>query len=102
MAFGSIEITTITRTQDYTQIKQNEDYKGLTDQTNIGRQIQEETRQRAQEVKNSDNAEWHNKKFDAKEKGGSEYAGDGGDRRKQKKKEDKVVIKGHSGFDIKI
>lgn len=103
MAFGSIEITTITRAQDYTTIKQNEDNKGLMDQTNIGQHIQRETQQRTREVHSSDNADWHNKKFDAKEKGSGEYSGDGGTgRRKQPNQKEQVLQKGHHGFDVKI
>ncbi len=103
MAFGSIEITTITRAQDYTTIKQNEDNKGLMDQSNIGQQIQKNTEQRTKEVHSSDNADWHNKKFDAKEKGSGEYHGDGGaGRKKQPDKKEQVVRNGHYGFDIKI
>lgn len=102
MAFGSIELTTITRTQDYTTIKQNEDNKGLVDQSNIGQQVQKESEQHIREVRSSDNADWHNKKFDAREKGDNEYSGDGGSRRKQQEKKEQVVIKGRGGFDIKV
>lgn len=101
MAFGSIGITTVTRTQDYTTIKQNEDNKAMIDQSHVGHHIQKETKQRAQQVSESDNTEWHNKKFDAKEKGDNEYSGDGGRQRREEPKE-KVVVKGHQGFDIKI
>lgn len=102
MAFGSIEITTITRTQDYTTLKQNEDNKGLTDQSNIGNQVEKQTQQRTREVHSSDNADWHNKRFDAKEKGRNEYNGDGGRKRKQEEKHEQVIVNGHRGFDIKI
>ena len=36
-----------------------------------------------------------------KEKGKNEYAGDGGSRRR-KQNEDKVVVKGRGGFDMKV
>lgn len=101
MAFGSIEIVTLTRTQEYTTIKQNEDNKGIINQINIGHQIEKKTEQSTREVHSSDNAEWHNKKFDAKEKGSNEYSGNGGKGRKQGQK-DQVLIKGHQGFDMKI
>lgn len=102
MAFGAIEITTITRAQDYTAIKHNEDNKGFTDQANIGQQVQKETQQRTREVHTSDNADWHNRKFDAKEKGDNEYSGDGGRKKKREQKEERVVVNGHKSFDIKI
>ena len=45
MAFGSIELTTISRAQDYSGLKQNEDYKGMYDQSNISQQVQKNTNQ---------------------------------------------------------
>lgn len=102
MAFGSIEITTITRAQDYTTIKHNEDNKGFTDQTNIGQHIQKEVNQRTREVHSSDDTEWHNRKFDAKDKSDNEYHGDGGKQKKREEKKEQVVVNGRQGFDIKI
>lgn len=102
MAFGSIELTTISRAQDYTSIKHNEDNKGMTDQTNIGQHVQKEANQRPREVHSSDNSDWHNRKFDAKEKGSNEYNGDGGQRGKREKNKEQVVAKGYQGIDIKI
>ncbi len=102
MAFGSIEIVSLTRSQDYTAIKQNEDNKGLVEQTHIGQQVKKETEQRSKEVHSSDNTEWHNKKFDAKEKGSNEYSGNGGNKRKRQEQKEQVIVKGHQGFDMKI
>lgn len=102
MAFGSIEITTITRSQDYTTIKQNEDNKGLVDQNNSGIQVQKQTQELTKEVHSGNNAEWYKKKSDAKEKGNNEYAGDGGKKRKKKEQQDQVIVKTHQGFDVKV
>lgn len=102
MAFGSIELTTISRAQDYTAVKHNEDNKSFVDQTNIGQQMQKTMQQRTKEVHSSDNADWHRKQSDAKEKGNNEYHGDGGSRRKKQEKHEQVIVKGHSGFDMKI
>lgn len=102
MAFGSIELTTISRAQDYTAIKHNEDNKGFVDQTNIEQQVQKDTQQRTREVHSSDNSDWHTKQFDAKEKGDNEYHGDGGNKRKKQEKHERVVVKGHQGFDMKV
>lgn len=102
MAIGSIEIVTLTRTQDYTTIKHNEDNKGFVDQTTIGQQVQKNTEQRIREVHRSDNADWHNKKFDAKDKGSNEYSGDGGKKRRGDSTKEQVVAKGHQSFDMKI
>ena len=101
MAFGSIEITAVTRAQDYTTIKHNEDNKALTDQANIGHNIQKDEARRPKEVRNSDNTDWQNKQFDARDKGSNEYGGDGGNRR-SKEKTQQVIVNGHRGFDIKI
>lgn len=105
MAFGSIELTTISRAQDYSTIKQNEDNKAFVDQTNSQFQVQKNERQKNREVHSSDDVQWHESKPDAREKGKSEYYGDGGKHRKEQEKEqakERVLIKGQGGFDIKV
>lgn len=106
MAFGSIDLTTISRAQDYSGLKQNEDNRSMVAQTNIAQDIRKATEQRIREVHSSDNPEWHQRNPDAKEKGSNEYSGDGGKRRKNSGPQEKVVIKGKSagvsGFDMKI
>lgn len=102
MAFGSIELTTISRTQDYTIIKQNEDNKAFAEQTQIGQLAQKEENQRTKEVRSSGNSDWQSKKFDARDKGDNEYQGDGGSKRQKKDKAEQVIINGHRGFDMKI
>ena len=101
MAFGSIELTTISRAQDYSAIKHNEDNKGFVDQTNFSDQVQKTTEQRIREVHSSDDTEWHQQNPDAKEKGNNEYQGDGGRRRKQGV-EARMVVKNQGGFDMKV
>lgn len=101
MAFGAIEFTTISRAQDYTVIKHNEDNKGFVDQTNFSDQVQKTTEQRIREVHSSDDTEWHQQNPDAKEKGNNEYKGDGG-RHRRRSSEDKVVVKGRPSFDMKV
>lgn len=102
MALGTMQITAITRSQDYTTIKQNEDNKAFTDQTNIGNTIQKDTDQKAREVRSSDNSDWHTKQFDAKDKGDNEYSGDGGRRKPREEKKEQVIVNGRQSFDIKI
>lgn len=103
MSFGAIDLTTISRAQDYSSIKQNEDNKGMFAQTIISQDVQKNTEQRIREVHSSDDPEWHEKNPDAKEKGNAEYFGDGGKRRKgARQQQDRVVIKGRSSFDMKI
>lgn len=102
MAFGAIELTTISRAQDYTTIKHNEDNKVNVDQTNFSDQFQKTTEQNIREVHSSDDVQWHEKKPDAKEKGNGQYSGGGGRRRKKQPSREQMVVKGRSGFDIKI
>lgn len=102
MAFGSIELTTISRAQDYTTIKHNEDIKGFVDQSNIGQQVQKEQVRRTNQVNESDEAGWHSRQFDAKEKGDNEYAGNGGKDRRRQQKHEQMVVKGRQSFDMKI
>ena len=102
MAFGTIEIVSMTRTQDYTTIKQNQDNKPMVDQTNFGQQMDKQTEQLTKQVTSSDNADWYNQKQDAKEKGKNEYRGDGGKNRKKQDMSGKVIPKGIGGFDMKV
>lgn len=105
MAFGSLEIASIPRTQDYTIIKQNEDNKGVFQQMTLEQQADKQSEQRTREVHSSDNADWYTGQYDAKEKGHNEYAGNGGGKHRKKENPDKdgvVVNKQHQGFDIKI
>lgn len=109
MPFGQMDITAVTRVQDFATIKHNEDHKAVIDQSNIGHQIQKETDLKPTQINESDNAQWHSKQFDARSKGDNQYSGDGGQNRKKehdkesdKASKDRVVVKGQHGFDIKI
>lgn len=103
MAMGVGEISGVVRAQDYTTIKQNEDSKVAVQQNNLVHNMQRETENKTKQVNESDNADWQQKKFDAKDKGNGNYAGDGGSARKNKSEPDgKVIVKGRSSFDIKI
>ena len=101
MAINPINIVTMARTQDFTQIKHNEDNRAAMTQISTTQQENKEQRLRAGQVLQKDEINWHQKKFDAKEKGDNEYSGDGGKKR-QGKQEDKVLKKGQQGFDVKI
>ncbi len=93
----------VTRMQDVTQIKQNEDMKGMVDQTNFQNTFHKQIDHKLNQVHQSDNAENRQKKFDAKDKGDNEYNGDGGKRRQQNKQADgKVIAKTLGGFDMKV
>lgn len=102
MALGVIELATIARSQDYTAVKHTEDNKGVAQQNNVAQNMQQQVEQKARQVRQGDNTEWQNKKFDAKEKGNGSYEGNSRDKKKEKKPEEKVLTKGRQGFDIKI
>lgn len=105
MAIGMIELQgQITRAQDYTTIKQNEDNKPMLDQMNFGEQMSRQVERKAEEVNQADKSEYYNRKFDAKDKGDNEYRGDGGKKRKKQSREDgKVFLKGStSHFDVSL
>lgn len=96
---------TIGRTQDYSIIKQQEDTKASTEQANIQVQVEKKADEKLNQVRSADNAQLNEKKFDAKEKGSNEYAGDGGRRRKgtaDQQADGKVILKGTQSFDMKI
>ena len=86
MAIGFVEMQgQITRAQDFTSIKHNDDNKGMVEQANFGHQMTKQP-------------EYHERKFDAKDKGSNEYHGDGGRSRREKKEESsepdgKVIMK---------
>lgn len=102
MAIGFVEMQgQITRAQDFTTVKHNEDTKGLVDQSNFGQVINKQAEKQVQRVNQREKAENRQKKFDAKEKGSNEYHGDGGRERKKEKQEPdgKVLLKGVNTFD---
>ncbi|WP_342759694.1 hypothetical protein [Kineothrix sedimenti] len=108
MSISRIELQgQITRAQDYTTIKHNEDNKGMVDQSNFQKHFSKVVDDRMTQVHQGENTEKQNKRFDAKDKGNGEYSGDGGQHRKkdEEKKggpDGKVMIKNMSRFDIKI
>lgn len=109
MAINPIEFQgTVARAQDYTTLKHNEDHKGVVDQTNFQNHFAKEVNDKTHQVQSRENPDNPKGKFDAKEKGNGQYAGDGGQKRKDQSenelfdKDGKVKIKGRSSFDIKI
>ena len=94
----------VTRAQDFTTIKHNEDNKVAVNQTNIQREFGQAVDLKLHQVNQGEQTENHRKKFDAKEKGNGTYSGDGG---RKRKKEDKPAAGrntygGMGGFDMKI
>lgn len=103
MAIGFVEMQgQITRAQDYTMLKHNDDTKGMVEQANFGQQMTKQVEKQVKRVNKGEQPEYHERKFDAKDKGSNEYYGDGGKNRKGLKKESdgKVLLKGVSTFDV--
>lgn len=94
----------VSRMQDVSAIKHNEDAKGMIDQTNFQNTFHKEIDAKVNQVHHSDDIENRQQKHDAKEKGKNQYAGDGGKKRQLQKKpmDGKVVVKSQSGFDMKV
>lgn len=106
MAIGFVEMQgQITRAQDFTTIKHNEDTKGMVEQSNVGQQMTRQVERQVNRVNKGDQPEYHERKFDAKDKGSNEYHGDGGQGRKDKQEQDadgKVLLKGVGNFDFSL
>ena len=77
----------ITRAQDFTAIKHQEDSRGFVEQANIHQKTEQKVEVKARQVQHGDKAENEGKRFDAKDSGNGHYYGDGG--KKRKKQEEK-------------
>lgn len=103
MTISRVEIQgQVTRAQDFTTIKHNEDNKGMVDQSNFQRQFDQTVENKIRQVHQGDRTENQGKKYDAKEKGNGSYSGDGGRKRKKSGEDGKVILKSQGGFDMKI
>lgn len=106
MAIGPIELQgTMMRTQDFTQLKHQEDTRGLVDQSHFQDQLKKEVDDRSYQVGSKDRAENQMKKFDAKDKGANEYHRQDKDKKKKKDEmpeQGRGVLKQPGGFDVSI
>ena len=106
MAIGFVEMQgQITRAQDYTTIKHNEDAKGMVEQANVGQQMTKQVERQVNRVNKGNQPEYHERKLDAKDTGSNEYHGDGGQARKRKKGETpdgKVLMKKAEKIDFSV
>lgn len=106
MAIGFVEMQgQVTRAQDFTSIKHNEDSKGMVEQAHVGQQMTKQIERQVSRVNQGEQPEYHESKFDAKDKGSNEYQGDGGRSRKKKLVENpdgKVLIKKTNNFDFSV
>ena len=106
MAITPVEqIGSINRTQDFSIMKHQEDFKPIVDQVNIQGKIEKDVNEKLTQVRQADNADKNEKKFDAKDKGDNQYYGDGGKNRKKsngQKDAGRVVLKNGGSFDMKV
>ena len=106
MAIGFVEMQgQITRAQDFTSIKHNEDTRPMVEQSNFGQQMVKQIERQVNRVNQGEQPEYHEKKFDAKDKGSNEYQGDGGQSRKKKlakNPDGKVLMKKANNFDFSV
>ena len=105
MALGPIELNvTVTRVQDYSTIKHNEDTRPNVQQMDMSQKTIKDTEHKANFVDKKDEANNQQKKQDAKEQGKNKYMGDGGKNRPGAKipPEGTVVKKQQGGFDFRI
>lgn len=107
MAIGPMQLNGImTRTQDYTPIKQNEDMKPMIDQSAFQNTMEKNVERKLTQVIEADETDTYRRKQDAKEKGKNEYQGDGGRNRRQGQSEipaeGRVIRKGAGGFDFSV
>lgn len=104
MAVGPVTLNgVIPRTQDIGTIKQHEDNKPMVEQQNIQVQMKTQEERQLKQVNHASDADQHQKKYDAKEKGNNEYRGQQKKKGKGKQAKDKVVQRQDGGhFDMKI
>ena len=110
MAIGQVELNhAMTRIQDYTTQKHNEDQRGVVQQTHAQEKFSKDLDKNLKQVVKTEQEEYQNKtqyqnkKFDARDKGSNQYNGDGGkNRKKRDTPEDRVIAKQSTAFDIRI
>ncbi len=95
----------ISRAQDISILRHNEENRSVIDQNNFQHKFDQEIEQNIRTVRQSDDTDKTDTRHDAKEKGKNSYFGDGGKKKKpdeQKQQDGKVFVKKTGGFDIKI
>ena len=105
MAVGQVTLNgMIPRTQDIGMLKQQEDSKPMIDQQNIQAHIKTQEHRQLKQVHQADDAEQHEKRYDAKEKGSNEYKGQQNKKKKQEEQKDNQASYTWEGgrFDMKI
>lgn len=102
MSIRPIDISVIQRSQDVSQVRQNEINKPMTDQMNGQQMIQKDSYTRTETVTHKDDTDNQSGNPDAKEKGRGLYYSEEEKKRRQKQ-QGKVTLKNNKGgFDIKV
>lgn len=105
MAIRPVEMSAlVSRSQDVSLIRQNEETKGMIDYQNNQLHMEKKTEKTAHSVVHKEKAEQQKQKFDAKEKGSNLYSDFGRVKKKKKKTSEEVsgAVKDGGGFDIRI
>ncbi len=93
----------ISRAQDISAIRHNEENRGALDHMNIQNKMEAKQEQEVRTVHEADNGDKTDTHHDAKEKGRNEYINlRKSVKKKQANTQEKVVAKGVQGFDVKI
>lgn len=106
MAISPFEVSgMMSRTQDFSIYKHNDDVKPHVDQSNLQLQQDQKDEQKANTVNTADETDTQSRNKDASDKGSNEYQGDGGQNRKKKNEippEGRVIKKQIKRFDLSI
>jgi hypothetical protein len=104
MAIGIVELNSaMTGINDFNSIRHNETAKINVDQSNFQQTFDQELDVKLHDVNEGEDANNRQKRFDSRDKGSNEYAGDGGKRRgKKDENRDGRVVPKYTGFDLKI
>lgn len=93
----------VQRSQDVSTLKQQEDAKPMVDQQNIQVHFGKQEEQKLKQVVHADDSKEPEYRYDAKEKGNSQYEQQKNGKKKKDKKDSQTKTKGMSGgFDIRI
>ena len=92
----------VQRSQEVSQIKQQENNKAFVDGQNFGQHFSQEVKHQMNSVTDSEKGERKKEQYDAKKGNGREYEDGQQKKRNKKQNTDKTTLKSQSNFDIRI
>lgn len=93
----------VQRSQDVSQVKQQENNKAFVDSQNFGQHFSKEVNHQMKSVTDTQKGEKKKDDYDAKNKGnGQEYTRQQKGKREKQKNNDKATLKSQCNFDIRI